>query len=401
MRKLQTAGGHQRRRRRAAHANSAAGLRLLLYIGRFREPRHPDVGLELLRKLKASRHTITGFIAVANDPLFAEATSLGIPVFPLLHELDLPAAAVKRLLHEDRPFQRKLAGWLGRLAAVKPEIGVVFGGGWIPPGLSHLPPRGFINYHLGPLPELRGFESDTFAVLEGRAKIWGTVHAVSDGYDEGPIILRGAQVRLQRYTTPVVVLHALFDRGVHAIVKALDMLSSNRAPLRAQDHRRATDATRARARRESVIRWGSDDAGLLQRRLLAFCGQNFPIRLKADLEGNRYCVRDLEVYRGQFPGRPGDLIGRYRGKGPWEGRPIVRTIDGAVVLEPGTRITPGMESPEEPLHRLIPPRRRRRGTTLRGLRASLEQETPRLHRSRGGDRGVAAGGPAGPDRQKE
>lgn len=347
------------------------GLRVVLYIGRFRAQMHPDIGGVLIRSILASRHTIVGVITLPGDPLLGEIARRGIPSFPLLPELDLPSASVKRVLRDDAAFCRRLTRWLRRIAAVRPEVGVVFGGGWVPPPLSQLPTHGFINYHPGPLPELRGFESDTFAVLEGRRQVWGTVHVVSDGYDEGRILGRSARVRLQRYTTPVVVLHALIQRGVRPIVKALDGLCDGRVVPEPQNASCATIASRARARRESLIRWEEDDSRALLRRLLAFCGQDIPIRLKAEVEGTLYCVRDLEIYRGRFPGRPGDLIGRYRGQNPWRGRPIVRTTDGAVVLELGKRVEPGAPGPEEPLAHLIPPRRRRRATTLRNVRASV------------------------------
>lgn len=347
------------------------GLRVVLYIGRFRAQMHPDIGGVLIRSIRASRHTVAGLIAPPGDPLLAEVSGLGIPTFPLLPELDLPAATLKRLLRENAAFDRRLGRWLQRIAAVRPGVGVVFGGGWVPPRLARLPTHGFINYHPGPLPELRGFESDTFAVLEGRRQVWGTVHFVSDGYDEGQILGRSTRVRLQRYSTPVVVLQALIRRGVRPILRALDGLCAGRLAPERQDPRRATVASRARAREEATIRWESDDSETLRRRLLAFCGQDIPIRLKAVVDGTLRCVRDLEIYRGRFPGSPGELIGRYRGPGPWRGRPIVRTTDGAVVIEPGRLVVPGARGPEEPLAHLIPPRRRRHATTLRAVRAGV------------------------------
>ena len=361
-----------RRRIRGRRRGAGTGLRVVLYVGKYRARMRPDIGGVLVRRLVASRHTVAGVIILPGDPLGPQIAAMGIPTFPLLPELDLPSAEIKRLLRGDAPFRRRLRAWLRTVGAVRPDIGVVFGGGWVPPGLSHLPPRGFINYHPGPLPELRGFESDTFAVLEGRSVVWGTVNVVADGYDEGRMVGRSARLRLHRYTTPVVVLHGLIDRGVRAVVRALDGLCDGRVVPEAQDARRATWATRAQARREATIRWDADDSRLLLRRLLAFCGQDIPMRLKAEVGGALYCVRDLEIYRGAFPGRPGDLIGRYRGPGPWRGRPIVRTSDGAVVMELGRRVEPGAPGPEEPLAHLIPPRRRRRATTLRRVRASLE-----------------------------
>jgi methionyl-tRNA formyltransferase len=59
----------------------------------------------------------------------------------------------------------------------------------IPPEVLSLPVYGFINFHYAPLPEWRG-PNPLFWMLRNDEKTGGvTVHEMSSGYDEGPILL--------------------------------------------------------------------------------------------------------------------------------------------------------------------------------------------------------------------
>jgi len=265
-----------------------------------------------------------------------------------------------------------MVAWLKRLSALNPDVGVVFYGNWIPPDLYNLPKRGFINYHPAPLPELRGVEPDTFAVLEGRKEMWGVVHQVSESYDEGLIVGRTAKIKLTRYMTPIVIWNTLTKYGIYAILKVLNRLYNNRITFKKQTCKPMINASRKRAKKESVIQWNSDTLEMVHRRLLAFCGQDIRIRLKADVDGKRYCIRDLETHHGRFPGNPGETIGEYRGKGRYFGQPIVRAKEGVVVLELGTIIHPESKNPCEKLIYMIPPRRRKPVTDIRIIRKSID-----------------------------
>jgi methionyl-tRNA formyltransferase len=351
--------------------DASNGLNLLLYIGRFRPATKPDFSKILVDRIHRSRNRIAGIVVSEGDSLTKTFRRMGIPVFSLPQTLDRPKSKIRAVLRDNRLERKRFHAWLSRLAELKPDLGLVFYGGWLPSALVRVPKWGFVNYHPAPLPELRGVEPDTFCVLEGRKEIWGTVHTVSEGYDEGLIIGRTAKMRLTRYTTPVVIWHGLTELGIRAVLVALDRIRTRRVGFEVQDHSRATDAGRARAHRESLIRWSTDDLDMIRRRRLTYCGQDIRIRLKADVEGRRYCVRDLEIHRGRFVGRPGDKLGCYRGKGRFCGQPIVRARDGVVVLELGTEITAKSPSPAEPLARLVPPRRQAQQTDIRTVRSSL------------------------------
>jgi len=294
-----------------------------------------------------------------------------MPIFKLPPALDQSLSGIKASLR-DRRCRRELAVWFSRLSALNPDIGVVFYGSWMPPELFKIPARGFINYHPAPLPALRGVEPDTFAVLEGRKIMWGTVHKVSGSYDEGEIAGRTAKMKVTRHMTPVVIWHTLTRYGINAVLRALDEIHKGSVVFERQAQWPMLDATRKRARVESVIKWSSDTLDVIRRRLLAFCGQDIQIRLKADVGGKRYCVRDLEIHRGRFPGKPGDVIGWYIGRGKYLAQPVVRAKGGAVVLELGRAIH--SDSSEEMPVNIIPSGRRKQVTDIRTIRRSISSE---------------------------
>jgi hypothetical protein len=97
-----------------------------------------------------------------------------------------------------------------------------------------------------------------------------------------------------------------------------------------------TAATRARAKQESVIQWDTDTNKIIMRKLRAFCGQDIGIRLKARVQDTLYYVYDLETYtmRTKYTRafQPGTLLGYYQSPGKYSNQPIIKTIDGAVVL---------------------------------------------------------------------
>lgn len=54
--------------------------------------------------------------------------------------------------------------------------------------LLSLPPKGFVNYHPGPLPKYKGPKESTDAI-NNKEMYWGvTVHKMDENYDTGPII---------------------------------------------------------------------------------------------------------------------------------------------------------------------------------------------------------------------
>lgn len=349
------------------------GLRLLLIVGAHRPAHDPDFGEVLLARLLRTRHEVSGLILAEGDELIDTARRRGVPVLLLPPELQGARRSIATATR-DAPLDPPLAAWLRSLADLRPDLGICFYGPWIPPQVLAIPPRGFLNYHPGPLPELRGMEPDTFAVLEGRAYTHGTVHLMSEDFDAGPIVLRTSPVRLGRYTTPFSLVRTLTRKGVGTLVRAVHALAAGTAVLEPQDSSRVTLATRRRAVREALLDLARDDSVMVGRRLRAFRGQDAGIELRAELAGQVYPVLDAETWVGSFPGRPGELLGRYAGPGRFAGGPVIRIRDGLAVLSVGQPLTEnaaGREPANPPSRPLIRGGPRRRRTRLAVVLRSL------------------------------
>lgn len=79
----------------------------------------------------------------------------------------------------------------GRIAALNPDIGVVFGSRRLTPELISCFPAGLINVHRGIAEEYRGLDSDLWAIYHGD---WGnigvTLHMVDAELDAGDIVFQ-------------------------------------------------------------------------------------------------------------------------------------------------------------------------------------------------------------------
>lgn len=101
----------------------------------------------------------------------------------LAASLDLPLLVLSRSV-----FRDQLSVWLG---ALRPDAVMVIGFPWRIP-VSVLPPvpYGFLNFHAGLLPEMRG-PDPLFECIRRRLTRTGlTVHHMDDTFDHGPVILR-------------------------------------------------------------------------------------------------------------------------------------------------------------------------------------------------------------------
>lgn len=75
------------------------------------------------------------------------------------------------------------------LTDLNPDYVISGGAGIIRPALLQLPRMGFINIHPGLLPDFRGVDPVLWALASG-GRLGATVHLMSEGIDEGPILLR-------------------------------------------------------------------------------------------------------------------------------------------------------------------------------------------------------------------
>lgn len=105
------------------------------------------------------------------EQLAQQAAALGLPVTRLAR----------------RQLGASLAAWLEPLAVVAV---LVFTLPWrIPAAVLDLPPQGFLNFHLAPLPAYRGPEPLFWLLRNGETAGAVTVHRMDADFDTGPVLL--------------------------------------------------------------------------------------------------------------------------------------------------------------------------------------------------------------------
>lgn len=347
----------------------------MAYLGMDRPKSKTDYGEYLVRKLIKGDHELAGLILHPCDPLMDLAKEHSVPCIPVPFELLQPVPLIRKSLSENERFISFYQTWLSHIRSFGADLGVSIWSAWVPPDLFSMPKHGFINYHPAPLPKMRGMEPDTFAILDGLDEIYGTVHKVNASFDCGDIVRWTKKISIHSYDTPVSVLDRLYREGVRSVLDAVDSFADGSVKTIPQKAGEGSVATRAMAREASFIDWDEDTTTMLDRKLRAFCGQDIGIRLKARFKNEIRDVVDLEVYKGEFPGRPGQMIGCYRGRGAFHGAPVVRVPDGAAVILFGRIIEPlefsSMFYCESPQEKLIAPGFRRRQTSLNTLMRSV------------------------------
>lgn len=329
-----------------------------------------DPAIALLDRLEQSRHTIAGLLLFADDPFWPHATGRGFPVITLLPEMGLPYRRLSALVEKEPEFQARFAQWLATVSACASDVGLVYYGQWVPPALFQLPPHGFLNFHPSPLPKWRGMEPDTMAILSGCTFTRGTVHRVTEKYDRGAILARTVRVPVSRYATPPDIFIRTTRHAAAAYLRALDALTRSGKTLSPDNDRGQVDASRARIRPEAIIDWEKDTLEQADRRRRAFLGQDDGIRLKARM-GTDWClIDDMEIYAGDFPGQPGDVLGTYMGNGPFCGAAIVKMQGGVAVVKKGPRLTEPWPDRDPSGHTiLLPGRRAKRSSRAMILRS--------------------------------
>jgi len=351
------------------------GLRVIAYLGLDRPNRRIDYGELLVKRMIESRHTIAGLVIHPSDRLADLARKYSIPYISIPLELLQPAAKIKEALALNQQFIEFYNIWLSHIRSFNADIGITTWALWMPKELFSIPPEGFINYHPAPLPQMRGMEPDTFAVLEGRKEIYGTVHRVNHAFDCGNIVSWTKHIKIHKYDTPVSVLENLNREGISTIIHTLNSFADGTVKEVPQSEDEGTRTTRDMARNESFIDWKTDTVESVDRKLRAFCGQDIGIRLKTFYRGVFHDVVDLEGYHGRFPGNPGDVLGFYSGRGFFKGQPVFRLTDGLAVLRLGREIKPLPYSSifynECPQEKLIPPGKRSRNTKRKMVLGSI------------------------------
>ena len=110
----------------------------------------------------------------------------------------------------------------------------------IPERLLRIPSIGTICYHPSLLPRHRGASGINWAVIQGDTHTGLTILWTDKGIDTGPVLLQKEIDIGPDDTTGSLYFNKLFPLGISAIVEAIDLIKSGKAPRIPQDDSLAT-----------------------------------------------------------------------------------------------------------------------------------------------------------------
>jgi methionyl-tRNA formyltransferase len=182
------------------------------------------------------------------SPVAAVALALGVPLL--------------------RPASVRTAETQAAIAAWKPDLLVVAAYGKIlPPALLTLPTLAPVNVHASLLPRHRGAAPIAAAILAGDAETGVSIMLMSEGLDEGDVLLRRT-LQIGADDTTETLTAALAELGAAALTETIAALRGAGVTAAPQDSAQATYAPRL-AKEDGRIDW-SAPAAVIARAVRAF-----------------------------------------------------------------------------------------------------------------------------------
>jgi methionyl-tRNA formyltransferase len=205
----------------------------------------PSFAVPSLSALEASRHAVVGVVTqpdrrrgrgqrVLPEAIKRTADLYGIPTW--------------------QPERVNDTGFLSRLEALQPDLGVVVAYGKIlPAALLAIPRLGLINVHASILPRWRGAAPIHRAILAGDERTGVTIMRVVQELDAGPV-LATEETTIGPEETSTALAERLAAMGAELLVRAVDDLATGSSQERPQDPALVTYAPRLE-RKESRLDW--------------------------------------------------------------------------------------------------------------------------------------------------
>jgi methionyl-tRNA formyltransferase len=155
------------------------------------------------------------------EPLKILAEKSGIPFFRPMHMKD--------------PEVQDL------FTSLKPDLVVLaFVTDIFPERLLNIPTIGTICYHPSLLPRHRGGSAINWAIIQGDTRTGLTILWSDKGIDTGPILLQKEIEIGPDETTGSLYFNTLFPMGIDAMVEAVELIKTGKAPRGPQDESKAT-----------------------------------------------------------------------------------------------------------------------------------------------------------------
>ncbi len=229
--------------------------------------------------------------------------------------------AEKHRLHVTQPERLAADPFLMQFETLAPDMVALAAFGQIlPPTVIAAPKMGCINVHPSLLPKYRGAAPINWAILRGEKQTGVTIMYMSDGVDQGDIILQ--------QETPIGAAETygeLHDRlavmGAELLLVAIEKLTTGTAVRARQDDAAATYAPRLK-KEDGLINWNADVAGIvnLVRGLSPFPGAY------TFLDGKKLKILDAAAEESPAEGKAGVM-----GMETERGLPVT-AINGSIYL---------------------------------------------------------------------
>jgi len=124
---------------------------------------------------------------------------------------------------------------------LQPELAVLaFVTDILPEKLLAVPTIGTICYHPSLLPKHRGGSAINWAIIQGDTRTGLTILWADKGIDTGPILLQKEVDIGPDETTGSLYFNTLFPMGIEAILEAVELIKTGKAPRIPQDESKAT-----------------------------------------------------------------------------------------------------------------------------------------------------------------
>ncbi|MBI2835177.1 MAG: methionyl-tRNA formyltransferase [Acidobacteria bacterium] len=205
----------------------------------------PSFAVPALNRLLASRHRIVAVVTQPDRPRGRGQHLTASPVKQVAAQSGIPLLQPTRL--RDEHFLRALAD-------LHADVGVVVAYGRILPDEVLAGPRlGMMNLHASILPAYRGAAPVPRAVMAGEHQTGVSIMRVVRELDAGPV-LNAVRRSIDPDETSEDVDRDLARTGADLLVATLDQLASGDAREVAQDHARATYASKL-TKEEGLIDW--------------------------------------------------------------------------------------------------------------------------------------------------
>lgn len=205
----------------------------------------PGFAVPALRALMGSVHPVVGLVSQPDRPRGRGHHVAATPTKELAAASGVPVLQPTKL--RDEPF-------LARIAALKPDLGVVAAYGRIlPDALLGVPRLGMINVHASLLPKYRGAAPVHRAVIAGDDRTGITIMRVVTELDAGPMLAATSRP-IGPDETSVEVERDLADMGAALLLDVVARMARGPVIETPQDHAFATYAPKL-LKTESPIDW--------------------------------------------------------------------------------------------------------------------------------------------------